>query len=93
MVEEATSDDIDTSNFVKLCKYIYPKFVNIENCIIIIGEEIYEMINLSYFFLGSSNRVVCQGVEYDLDSGWVLDGNSIARSSSTYHYFLLSSLI
>ena len=55
----------------------------------------YEIINLSYFFSGSSNRVVCQGVVFynDLDSGWVLDGNSIARSSSTYHYFPLSSLV
>ena len=37
------------------------------------------MINLSYFLSGSSNRVDCQGVKHDSDSGRVLDGSSIAR--------------
>ena len=46
------------------------------------------MINLSYFFSRSSNRVVCQGVKHDSDSGWVLDGNSIARSFNNLEILL-----
>ena len=40
-----------------------------------------------FFIVRSRNRVHCQGVVSDgLDRGWVLDGNSIARSLLTTNY-------